>query len=53
MAALFELYFEDNSGDIHHCGDFYDEQEVLRQQYSLSYEFPENSYYYEIVDDGQ
>lgn len=49
MSNIYEIYYENKQGDIVHCQDTYDEQEALREIYSLSYEFPENSYWYEVT----
>ena len=53
MAALYVLYFEDQSGDTILCDDYENEQDVIKDMHQLSVEFPEFNYYYEIVDDGQ
>lgn len=53
MAALFELYFEDETADIIFCDEYETEQDVVKDMHQLSVEFPEFNYYYKIVDDGQ
>lgn len=49
MQSVYEIYYENKAGDIVHCQDTYDEQEALREVYSLGYEFPEHSYWYEVT----
>ena len=49
MPAIYEIYYENKQGGIVHCQDMNDEQEALREIYSLGYEFPDNSYWYEVI----
>ena len=49
MPHIYEIYYENKQGDVVHCQDLYDEQEALHEITSLSNEFPDNDYWYEII----
>ena len=52
MSFIYELHYEKEDGGQVFCNDFYCELEVMEEMRKLQIEFPENQYWYDIVEGG-
>lgn len=47
--TIYELYYENDSGEIVYCNEFNSLEDVTLEQMTLENEFPENKYWWEAT----